>query len=321
VVNPAVAPSGFKGKIVVNGNGAVKFVPGGGVYFLACCGNTENAYYKFTGSPIGNIFGTTEGQISFTLQSRSSFAQRRTAGASERYSFSAQDSNGDQFYFLTQVVSGALVFRYMTQGSGQSYIVPAGMEDKLFGLGVPLTIQVKWDGTTASLWLNGALVQSMPYAQAAAQWNGTSKLCLGGIEHPGIGGHAVSDDTIRDFTVTAASSSGKGKSRLVSSGPALETTGQLTSESEARSPVLPLRPSIHWKALSCSDSPLSAERSLLCQATVDGSAPQDMELSIASASEQISVPSRVPIRKGDRVARFQAHIRPGISASAVRLRV
>jgi hypothetical protein len=46
-----------------------------------------------------------------------------------------------------------------------------------------------------------------------------------------------------------------------------------------------------------------------------------MELSIASASEQISVPSRVPIRKGDRVARFQAHIRPGISASAVRLRV
>ncbi len=51
-VTPAIAPSGFTGKVVVTGGGSVNFAPaqaGNGVYFLKCCDNSANAYYKFTG--------------------------------------------------------------------------------------------------------------------------------------------------------------------------------------------------------------------------------------------------------------------------------
>ena len=50
---------------------------GDGVYFLNCCTNANQAYYKFTGSAISNIFNMNHGKISFTLQSRYSFAQRQ----------------------------------------------------------------------------------------------------------------------------------------------------------------------------------------------------------------------------------------------------
>ena len=53
IVTPAIAPPGFSGKVVVNSGGSVNFAPaqsGNGVYFLQCCGNTANAYYKFTGA-------------------------------------------------------------------------------------------------------------------------------------------------------------------------------------------------------------------------------------------------------------------------------
>ena len=78
-ITPAIAPSGFTGKVVVAGSGSVNFAPaqvGNGVYFLKCCDNAANAYYKFTGPTIGSIFNVSQGQISFYLKSRQSLAQR-----------------------------------------------------------------------------------------------------------------------------------------------------------------------------------------------------------------------------------------------------
>jgi hypothetical protein len=54
------------------GAGSVNFTPariGNGVYFLSCCGNMNNAYYKFTGAAIGTIFNVNQGRISFYLKS------------------------------------------------------------------------------------------------------------------------------------------------------------------------------------------------------------------------------------------------------------
>ena len=42
-----------------DGTGTVNFTAaeaGSGVYFLNCCSNSNDAYYKFTGAAIGNIF-------------------------------------------------------------------------------------------------------------------------------------------------------------------------------------------------------------------------------------------------------------------------
>src|SRR5205823_6470156 len=90
IVSPSTGPAGFTGTVVAKGTGSVNFAPaqvGSGVCFLNCCTNTNNAYYKFTGSAIGSIFNVNQGQISFYLQSRRSFIQRLASAASARYAF------------------------------------------------------------------------------------------------------------------------------------------------------------------------------------------------------------------------------------------
>ena len=50
-MTPSIAPAGFTGAVVANGTGSVNFAAaetGNGVYFLNCCVNANNAYYKFT---------------------------------------------------------------------------------------------------------------------------------------------------------------------------------------------------------------------------------------------------------------------------------
>ncbi len=312
MVNPAVAPPSFKGRVVINGTGSVKFLQGGGVYFLNCCGNSNNAYYKFTGSAVGDIFDTSQGQVSFTLQSRSGFVQRQ-AGASERYSFAAMDANGDRFYFVTQVVSGALVFKYMVQGSEQSYVVPAGSEERLFGSGVNINIAVKWDGAIVSLLLNGVVVKSTPYIPAATQWNGTSRFYVGAHEHQGVGGHSVSDDVIRDFTVAAPTSSGKNKPRAVSSTSEVSTAadGKLSS---------PITPAVELKGLTCSYATLMAGTSALCQLTIAGKAVSDPAvIALTSGSADVLIPSIVDARKGEETVHFEAFVRPEGAQGPVQL--
>src|SRR5690348_4771146 len=78
-VTPALAPPGFTGSVVLRSGGSVNFAPaqtGNGVFFANCCSNTADAYYKFGGSAVGSIFNGSQGQVSFVLRSRYSFAQR-----------------------------------------------------------------------------------------------------------------------------------------------------------------------------------------------------------------------------------------------------
>jgi hypothetical protein len=202
-VTPTTAPSGMTGKVVVNGSGSANFVAGSGVYFLNCCANTNNAYYTFTGAGVGSVFGIPQGQISFTLTSRSSFAQRQSVVYAPRYAFNVRAGNGlHQFYFLTQVVSGRyLQLVYVIAGTAQYYDVPRGTEDELFGNGVSLNVTLKWDGNTTGLYLNGVLVKSAPLAATEPNWNRLSTFDLGACEYLTFGGFNSSDDVIADFVV------------------------------------------------------------------------------------------------------------------------
>lgn len=203
-VNPAIPAPGTTGAVVVNGGGSVNVTQGSGVYFLNCCSNVNNAYYKFGGAGIGNVFGAGAGQISFTLQSRYSFAQRQSTAAAPRYAFDVRDGNAvHQFYFMTQVVSGRLVFYYLVDGTPYYFYVPAGTEDQLFGSGVNLNVTMTWDGVTGSLYLNNALAGSVRLSgTGTASWNASSNFDLGAYESQTFGGYNVSDDAISDFVVT-----------------------------------------------------------------------------------------------------------------------
>jgi hypothetical protein len=58
-ISPTTNPYGLTGTVQTNGTGSVNFTPaqvGNGVYLLNCCWDTNNAYYKFTGATLSNIF-------------------------------------------------------------------------------------------------------------------------------------------------------------------------------------------------------------------------------------------------------------------------
>jgi hypothetical protein len=204
-VTPGIAPAGFTGKVVVNGTGSVHFAAaqtGNGVYFLNCCANTNNAYYKFTGTAVGSVFNASKGQISFFLKSRYSFTQRQTSAAARRYTFDVKDGNGKHlFFFLTQVNSGRLEFAYSIDGAAQYYDVASGTENTLFGSGVILKVSLAWDGSAIKLYLNGALVKSSAYSAVTPNWTSASNFDLGAYEYESFGGYNVSDDIIDEFTV------------------------------------------------------------------------------------------------------------------------
>jgi len=203
VVTPTVIPQGISGAAVVNGAGSINFVPGKGVYFQNCCVNTNNAYYKFTGSGLGAVFGASQGQISFTLTSRYSFAQRQSIGEVQRSAFAVRDGNAqNQFYFISEIVGSNLVFYYMVGGVGMWYYVPQGTEDQVFGSGVSLNVAIEWSGGVASLNLNGSPVMSQSYTSVAANWTAASNFDLGAYEYLTLGGFNCSDDVIGNFKVS-----------------------------------------------------------------------------------------------------------------------
>jgi hypothetical protein len=201
-VTPTTAPTGFTGTVVANGKGSVNFVSGNGVYFLNCCTNVNVAYFKFAGATVGNIFNANQGQISFSLQSRYTYALRQSTASAARYVFDARDGSGKhQFYFLTQVTSQGLQFSYLVGGVVHNYFVPAGTEDTLFGNGVTLQVTIGWGQTGTTLYLNGSPVQSSAYAAPTPNWTSASNLNLGAFEYSTYGGYNVSDDVILNFTV------------------------------------------------------------------------------------------------------------------------
>ncbi len=206
VVTPSVNPSGLKGTVVVNGSGSVNFTPaqsGNGVYFLNCCNNYNNAFFQFTGTTIGSLFNVSQGQVSFNLVSRYSFAQRQSSAASPRYAFDVRDGNGTHLFgFLTQIASNSLEFTYWAAGAGAYYFVPSGTENTLFGSGVSLAVTISWNGSTINLYLNNTLVKSVPYTLPTPNWSASSNFDLGAYQYLNAGGYGVSDDIIDAFTVT-----------------------------------------------------------------------------------------------------------------------
>src|SRR5260370_9946435 len=205
IVTPAIAPSGFTGKVVVTGGGSVNFAPaqaGNGVYFLQCCGNSDDAYYKFTGTTVGSIFNVNQGQISFYLKSRQSFAQRLASATSYRQVLDVRDANTHLFEFNTQAVYGYLRFSYTLAGASASYIPPQGSEEALFGNGIILKVTMTSDGSLAKLYLNDELVQQSSYATTTPSWTADSIFDLGAYEYLTFGGYDSSDDIIDEFTVT-----------------------------------------------------------------------------------------------------------------------
>src|SRR5260370_37858750 len=100
---------------------------------MNCWNSVNTAYYKFTGAAVGNLFNVNQGQISFYLKSRYSFAQRQTSAAAMRFAFDVRDASNHLFDFFTQItpVGGSpyLLFTYTLGGSTQDYWVPQGTED------------------------------------------------------------------------------------------------------------------------------------------------------------------------------------------------
>jgi hypothetical protein len=204
-VTPSIGPVGLTGTVVVNSGGSVNFDPavtGNGVYFLNCCGNSDNAYYQFTGAALGSVFNVNQGQISFYLQSRYTFAQREASASGQRYAFDVRDGNGSHlFSFMTQVTSGSLEFTYTAAGAGSYYFVPAGTENTLFGDGVLLNVTMAWGSGTINLYLNGTLVKSVSYSPPTVNWSAASNFDLGAYQYLVYGGYNSCDDVIAAFTV------------------------------------------------------------------------------------------------------------------------
>jgi uncharacterized protein (TIGR03437 family) len=205
IVTPSVAPVGFTGTVVVKGGGSVNFAPaqaGNGVYFLNCCSNSANAYYKFPGATVGDVFNVNQGQISFYLKSRQSFAQRLASATAYRQVLDVRDANTHLFGFNTQAVQEYLRFSYTIAGASTYYVPPAGTEEALFGNGITLKVTMTWDGSVAELYLNDTLVKQSVYTAPTHNWSAASNFDLGAYEYLTFGGYDASDDIIDEFTAT-----------------------------------------------------------------------------------------------------------------------
>ena len=206
-ITPSIVPSGLSGKVVVAGSGSVNYTPaqnGNGVYFLNCCSNTNRAYYKFTGQAVGNVFNASQGQVTFYLKSRYSFAQRQTNAASPRYAFDVRDATTSNhlFFFQTQISSGNLLFGYRAGGNNQFYYVPHGTEDTLLGVGVIAKVTIIWGGAVTKLYLNDSLVQALTDTSSTPNWTAASNFDVGAYEYLNGGGYNSSDDVIDEFSVS-----------------------------------------------------------------------------------------------------------------------
>ena len=216
VITPSIGPAGYTGNVVVTNGGSVNYVPaqvGNGAYFLSCCQNYNNAYYKFTGTTVGNIFNINQGQITFYLKSRYSYSDRVALAAEPRYAFDVRDSNPDNhlFFFRTQITAADneqyLLLTWRVGNSAVNgytsyfYWVDPSVVDTLFGKGVILKVTMKWNGATDQLYLNDVLVQSFSYSPVIPSWTAASIFDVGAFEYETYGGYNSSDDVIDEFTV------------------------------------------------------------------------------------------------------------------------
>jgi hypothetical protein len=112
------------------------------------------------------------------------------------------DNSTEQFYINLQAGNG-LVLHYQTSGIfEQSYVVPAGTEDALFGKGKVLNVQLAWNGSQNNLYLNGNLVKTAAYTAATPNWTSNSSFSIGASNtHIDGGGFYSCLDSISSFLV------------------------------------------------------------------------------------------------------------------------
>lgn len=201
VVTPSVGPVG---KLVVLGTGsAVMDVVSNsrGMSFGKSGQQVANtAYLSFSGNQIGNLFDSNSGEVNFFIKSAYSFVERNAIPAfNYRYTFSAYDGTTYPYSFTSYTQTGAvprLVFTYSTNSALQSYFVPIGQEDSLFGKGSILKVRLVWNAGQSFLYLNDALAKSISYTPLNEAWQSASSLTIGSKL-----GYYASDDAISDFNI------------------------------------------------------------------------------------------------------------------------
>ena len=203
---PAVGPSGT---LTVAGSGVLEFGPvgaGTGVAFRPGGWQASNiAYYRFGGAAVGTLFNRTGGDVSFLAKSRYSFASRQLGYS--KWAFDVYDASQNLFTFYVSTYSGYLMFNYRAGGVvTNTYFVPPGQEDALFGNGVVLKVRMVWDGSRNYLFLNDTLVQTIAYVSVAPNWTASSSFVIGTKQDLAYGaGYFSWDDWISQVTVTSAS--------------------------------------------------------------------------------------------------------------------
>jgi hypothetical protein len=162
----------------------------------------NTSFYSFNGAGVGSLFNLSSGSISFNLKSRYSFATRKTI--STRWVFDVYDANNDLFSFYDSTYSGYLLFNYnVGSTSTNTYFVPVGQEDALFGAGVVLNVRISWAGSHVQLFFNNILVQTSTYAPAAPNWSTASSFLIGAKQDRSYGpGWFSCDDWISEFVLS-----------------------------------------------------------------------------------------------------------------------
>ena len=206
-VVPAINTVPLLGKLIIAGSGTATFASaylGNGVRFGQTGAQNQNtAFYRFTGTALANLLGRNQGDISFYLKSAYSFAER-SANASDniRWIFDAHDETARRFTFCVLVSGGRLLFLYQIAGSLlQTYPIPPGQEDLVFGKSVIAKIRLHWDGSGVNLFVNDISVRSGPYTSVNANWTAAS-FTIGAVEsRQGVAGYYASDDLIDEFEI------------------------------------------------------------------------------------------------------------------------
>ena len=206
-VYASAAPAGLVGTLNLRGTGYVSFgtvSTGTGVsYRRGGAQNANSSFVNFAGSGFAGMFDT-DGEISFTIKSGLTFAERKAQPSSAiQYAFDVYDDTAPQYHFMSYVTgTGALAFSYSARGMSTAYMVPAGQEDALFGRDVEARFRITWTSNTHALYINDRLVTTFSFATRPAVWGTASALTIGSrsIRYAG-GGYYSSADLVSNFMV------------------------------------------------------------------------------------------------------------------------
>jgi hypothetical protein len=204
-VTATTAPAGLAGRVVVRGTGAVTYSPlpnGDGLSFTkGGAQNSNTALIAFTGTAVGALFNLDQGDLSFSVKSHHSFADRGAVLPGSTV-FHADDGSRRIAYFSCDVYNSRMVFHFGAAGANGYYYVPAGQENTFFGQGVVAEVRLAWSNTSLKLYLNGNLAATFGRTPITPSWKSTASFTIGAtsLNYFG-GGYYATDDSVADFTI------------------------------------------------------------------------------------------------------------------------